>query len=117
MAVLAEDLLLLLLDDASGRPVVDGTALDNALAGAILIELVQGGRVSEAGPADDAKDGRLLVRSAVPTGDPVVDDALARLDAKDPVKGQRAVEIIAKKLRGTLLEQLAGRGVLRREDR
>jgi hypothetical protein len=117
MAVLAEDLLLLLFDDDSGRPVVDGTALDNALAGAVLLELVESGRVSPAGPADDAKEGRLLVRDASPTGDPVLDQALDRLEAKDPVKAQRAVQLLTKGLRPVVLERLADRGLVRREER
>jgi hypothetical protein len=116
MAVLAEDLLLLLLDDDSGRPVVDGTALDYALAGAVLLELAESGRVSPAGSADDAKEGRLLVGDASPTGDGVLDRALDRLNAKDPVKAQRAVELLAKDLRPAVLEQLANRGLVRREE-
>jgi Golgi phosphoprotein 3 (GPP34) len=48
MTLLAEDVLLLLLDDASGKPIVDGTKLDRVLAGALLLELALAGRVTPA---------------------------------------------------------------------
>ncbi len=108
--------MLLLLDDDSGRPLVDGMVLDLALAGAVLVELVMSGRVSSAGPADDAKKGRLLVRDTSPIDDPILDQALDRLDAKDPVKAQRAVELLTKGLRPAVLERLTDRGLVRREE-
>ena len=73
MFSLAEDLLLLLLDDESGRSVVDGTRRDYAVAGAVLVELARLGRVSPAEPGDDAKEGYAVVREGSPTGDPVLD--------------------------------------------
>ncbi len=39
MALLAEDLLLLALDDDSGKALVDSITLPRALAGAVLLEL------------------------------------------------------------------------------
>lgn len=41
----AEDLLLLLLDERSGAPVINVVALDHALGGALLVELAERGRV------------------------------------------------------------------------
>ena len=38
--LIAEDVLLLLVDDRTGRFLVDSTTLDNVLAGAVLVELV-----------------------------------------------------------------------------
>jgi Golgi phosphoprotein 3 (GPP34) len=114
MAVLVEDLLLLLLGE-DGRRLVDGTALDNALAGAVLLELAQTGRLSPAGPGDAARKGRLVVRDPSPTGEELLDRALARLDAKGPVKAERAVELLTKGLRPALLQRLAERGALRQE--
>jgi hypothetical protein len=114
MPSLAEDLVLLLFDDESGRPVVDWLSLDNAVAGVVLLELANSGRVSPA-EDDEAKPGRLVVRDDSATGDPVLDTALSRLDAK-PVKAQRAVEVLVKGTREAVLDQLAGRGLLRREE-
>jgi hypothetical protein len=115
MPSLAEDLTLLLLDDNSGRPVVDGTSWDNVLAGAVLLELANAGRVSPAGAEDDAKEGRLVVRDGSATGDPVLDIGLSRLETK-PVKGKRAVELLVKGTRDAVLERLGERGLVRREE-
>jgi len=38
--LMAEEVLLLLVDDRTGRFLVDSTRLDNVLAGAVLVELV-----------------------------------------------------------------------------
>ena len=43
--MLPEDLMLLLIDEQSGRVRIDSTSLENALGGAVLIELVNSGRV------------------------------------------------------------------------
>lgn len=114
MFSLAEDLTLLLLDDDSGRPIVDNTSRDRAVTGAVLLDLVSAGRVSPAGTDDDAKEGTLLVRDSSPTGDAVLDHALARL-ADKPVKPQRAVELLVKGTRDAVLDRLVERGLLRRE--
>jgi hypothetical protein len=42
---IADDLLRVVLDDDSGRPRVDGTRLDYALGGALLLELALNGRI------------------------------------------------------------------------
>lgn len=76
--LLAEDLLLLLLHDASGKPMVDTTRLDLALAGAALLELATLGKVDVTGPHDAVKPGRLIVRDGTPTGDTVLDEALRK---------------------------------------
>jgi hypothetical protein len=47
VTLLAEDLLLLLVDDDSGKFLLDLTRLDRALAGALLLELALGERVGE----------------------------------------------------------------------
>lgn len=114
--LLAEDLLLLLLDDSTGRPVTDGTRLDNAIAGAVLLELALQGRVDIAGTNQaKVKKGRLVCRDPSPTGDPVLDDALARLVDKDGKKPDSALGPLGKGLRTRLLNGLATRGILRRD--
>ena len=40
-----EEVLLLLVDDRTGRFLVDSTRLDNVLAGAVLVELLDLGRL------------------------------------------------------------------------
>jgi hypothetical protein len=109
MSALAEDLLLLLLDDESGRPVVDGTAVDLALGGAQFVDAVAAGRVA---PSDGDRFG---VRDGSPTGDTVLDAAVRRLTSKSPFTAQRAVELLVKGTRDALLERLADAGEVRRE--
>lgn len=115
MTLIAEDLLLLLLKDDSGRPMVDSTRLDRVLAGGLLLELALAGQVTPAAEGESVKKGRLTVRDAAPTGDELLDRTLRRLADGKPVKPEKAVEQLAKGLRSELLSRLAGRGYLREE--
>ncbi|MFB7912213.1 GPP34 family phosphoprotein [Kitasatospora sp. NPDC056076] len=83
---LAEELVLLSLDDRTGAP-KEGMNTAWAAAGGLLAELVLAGRV-------DVADGRLTVVDRTPTGDPLVDGRLERLDewvgTKRPGKAKAA---------------------------
>lgn len=114
--LLAEDLLLLLTDDASGRGVVDSQKTDLGLAGAVLLELAERGRVEVSGAGGPVRAGRLLVRDGAPTGDAVLDEALRRIQAKGPKKPKDLLRGLAKGLRAELLGRLVDRGVLRRQE-
>ena len=107
---LTEDLVLLLLDPGTGRAVVDSTSLDRAIGGALLLDLATRERITADG---DGARARLSVASAAPTGDPLLDTALARLEK--PVRAQRAVERLARGTRTPVLERLAERGLVRHE--
>jgi hypothetical protein len=80
--ILAEKLLLCLTDDDTGTLVVPTGHADVGLGGAILVELVLRGRVGVAGPQEDVKEGRLLVRDPSPTGDALLDAALTTVGRK-----------------------------------
>ena len=108
MPTLAEDLLLLLLDDDSGRLITDGTTTDLALAGAVLVDLVNAGRVAEEG-------GKLHVMDTAALDEPVLEAGLTRFTEKAPAKPQRSVEVLRKNVRETVLEALAARGLIRQE--
>lgn len=111
-----EEILLLLLDDETGKPVgLPGPAGDLALAGAILMELALAGRI-------DTDSDRLVVVQSRPTGDMVLDGVLARLAAGASGRSSGLwIQDIAKSasvLRAEVLERLLAAGVLRRiEDR
>jgi hypothetical protein len=122
--LIAEDLLLLAYDDESGAG--SGTLdLDYRLAGALLVELAMDGRVGVAGdtegsdagdaPADPAA-ATLVVHDPSPTGHPALDAALAVV-AEKPRSAKDLVEPLARGVRERLLQALADRGVLRREER
>ena len=72
--LIAEDLLLLLTDDDSGKLTGTVSEVDVALGGAMLIELTLMGRVDVAGPSDSVRKGRLVVRDPSPTDDLFLDD-------------------------------------------
>jgi Golgi phosphoprotein 3 GPP34 len=112
--LIAEDILLLLTDDETGKSITDGTRLDYALAGSVLLELAEAGKVDVAGPGEPVKKGRLYVRDPAPTGSPELDAGLALIAEKS--RGpQDVISKLTKGLRDRLLNGLAQRGVLRRE--
>lgn len=114
--ILAEDVLLLLIDDASGKALVDKTHLDLALAGGVLLDLATLGRVDVTGPGEQVKAGRLVVRDVSPTDDEVLDEVLLGVGALGPMKPYRALPKLAKGLREDLLGRMAGRGILRPQE-
>ncbi|MCE4947776.1 GPP34 family phosphoprotein [Streptomyces albulus] len=111
---LPEELLLLGLDPARGRPLVTGQFLRFGLAGAALADLEAAGRIVE-------RDGRVVVARPLPLGHPVLDGALAALPG--PEKDHRGVRARSwvRRSGGTVHElcvrQLTDRGALRRQAR
>jgi hypothetical protein len=114
--LLAEDLLLLLTDDDTGKLATDSTEVDVALGGALLVELTLTRRVDVAGPDERVREGRLVVRDRNPTGDGLLDQALAIVGQKEGKKAQSVVERLGKRVRVRLYERLAEGGVLRAEE-
>ena len=111
MRTLADDLLVLLFDDLSGRPRIERTKLDYALAGAVLLQLALDARIDVDGPGRTAK---VAVVDASPTGDDVLDDAVARLRGRLR-RADKAVPALSRGLRGRLLARAEQRGSLRYE--
>jgi len=108
--MLHEDLMVLLINQDDNKLRVDGTAAENALAGAVLIELVNSGRV-----AFEPNGKKLQVVDPTPLKDPVLQESVGRFDK--PMKPQRAVERLRKKVRENVAAQLEARGVVRVEAR
>ena len=113
--LLAEDLLLLLTNDDTGRLAKSGTEVDVALGGALLVDLTLMGRVDVAGPSESVREGRLVVRDSTPTGDAVLDDALVTMGEKEGKKPQGVVTRLGKGVRGRLYGRLAEGGLVRAE--
>ena len=111
--LLAEELTLLLLDDVSGRPVTNGQRVDIALAGGVLLELMLRGHVTITERGHPAGKHRVVALSTAPTGEPVLDEALARITAGRARRAQDTLPRLAKQLRPALLDGLVKRGVLR----
>jgi hypothetical protein len=113
--LIAEDLLLLLYDDETGKPVTGSPGLDYALAGAVLIELTLQHKLDITGPNGGEKPGRLKVLDGAPTGDAIVDERLSYVVSKPGKKPKDQIGKLSKHLRDQLLTRLAERGVLQAE--
>ena len=111
--LLAEDLLLLVTNDATGRLSVSGEPVDAGLGGANLVELTLLGQVDVSGEQDQGRRGRIIVRDPSPPGDEVLDAALQTLVKRQGRKPSAVIRPLGKKLRRVLYQRLAARGVLR----
>lgn len=109
---LAEEIVLLALDDETGRAVGRlGMAPDLALAGALLMDLALARRI-------DTDRDRLWVMDDAPTWDPVLDAALGELASPGAPRDARAAIILlardATEIRAALIDRLIAAGLLRR---
>lgn len=113
--LLAEDLLLLLLDDESGSLLADQIAADAGVAGALLLELALRDRVRlHEHPGLLAKQV-VRVSDASATGDELLDHALAVVAEKDRT-ATGVVERLAPGLRRALLDRLEHRGLVEHDE-
>jgi hypothetical protein len=114
--LIAEDLLLLVTDDTSGKLSAEADQVDAGLGGALLVELTLMNKVDLSREGDEGKPGRLVVRDPSPTGDPVLDAALTTVAERHGKKPATAVKPLSKNLRKALYERLAASGVVRAEE-
>lgn len=103
------DELLLLAYDRSGTLQVRSEAIDYALAGAVLMELLLAGRLA-------VPERHVAVVDPAPTGDPLCDHVLSRIRAERPRKPSAWLEPLSKGLRDQLLHRLGQAGWLRRDE-
>jgi hypothetical protein len=111
--LIAEDLLLLVTDDASGRLSAPGEQVDAGLGGANLVELTLMHKVDLSAEGDEGKPGRIIIRDSSPAGDEVLDAALAIIAAHQGKKPSTVIHPLSKNLRRTLYGRLADSGLLR----
>jgi hypothetical protein len=105
---LGDDLVLLSLNPGSGR-VSTVRKIGYGLMGSELVRLAAGGRV-------DIEAGRIVVRSALPTGDAELDAALASIvNARRPPRAERWVGRPRHGICNAYLERLAAAGSIRKE--
>ncbi|HSS67774.1 MAG TPA: GPP34 family phosphoprotein [Nocardioidaceae bacterium] len=113
--LIAEDLLLLLTDDESGKA-KGSTPVDLGLAGALLADLALLQRVGIGEDGKHVKKGRLVVADASPTGDTLLDGALGRLARYVGKRPDKAVGALTKETRRAVYLRLAARGLVRQHE-
>ncbi|MGZ4391871.1 MAG: GOLPH3/VPS74 family protein [Gaiellaceae bacterium] len=111
--LIAEDLLLLLTDDQTGRLIASSNQVDVALGGALLLELTLTHRVDVTGESEAIRKGQLVVMDESATSDALLDEALAMLGTKQGKKPKDVVTALGKGLRDRLHARLVDRGLLR----
>jgi hypothetical protein len=111
--LIAEDLLLLLLDDEKGT-VAASDKVQPLLGGALLLELPMAERVVVAERTSRWGSAKVAV-AGTPLGEPLLDEAMARV-AEKPRSAQDLVNRLGKGLKDRLLERLADRGLVRRRE-
>ena len=114
MTLIAEDLLLVLLDDETGRS-PSGLDLTTVLGGALLIELALSGAVEVEDRKSFWNAAKVRVVPGVAVDDQLLTDALARVGEKERT-AQDLVGRLGKGLRERLNERLAQAGILQRRD-
>ena len=115
MLTIAEEVLLLVLDDDTGKlsPSLPVHALRNAVVGALLMDLALSDRI-------DTDLHKLILIDRAPLGEVVLDGALARIaeDGEGRSTGHWVDAFAAEDdtLQRELLDRLVARGVLARRD-
>jgi golgi phosphoprotein 3 len=115
MLTFPEEIVLLSLDDKSGKFVdLPPLAMDQALAGAALLELAFQNRI-------DTDLTHLTLVNAKPTGEGMLDPLLEKIvEAKDKKDAKYWVGVFSaegEKLREKTLDRLVQRGIIKREEK
>lgn len=113
MALIAEDLLLLLLDNASAQPGLDRPRRQRVLASAILSDLAWGCRIRPAVDGEAVAAGTLVALAGRSPLDPVTGPALALLSQR-ALRPSTAIAKLGKHAEDQLVEQLVRSGQIRR---
>ncbi|GLP79825.1 hypothetical protein TUM20984_12450 [Mycobacterium antarcticum] len=113
MAQIAEDLFLLLLDNASGRPALDRDRRQRVLAAATLLDLAYACRVRPSAPGDAVAPGRLVALIGSGPMDAVVEPAFGLLE-QQPLPPARAVAKVGKDVQENLAVHLERLGLISR---
>ena len=110
MVTLAEDLYLLAVDGTTGRPLIEVTHLNLGLGGALLLDLALRHRVA-------LVDAHVTATGEAPTGDPLLDAALAAIAGEARAHGpDHWVRHLTRGARHAVKHRLIDAGVLRRDD-
>jgi len=116
--LIAEELLLLLIDDETGKMTLRSDWIDPALGGALLVELALMERIGVTPDGEGWRGrGRVTITSTIPTDNVELDNLMALLEQREGAKvkdliSQLSFKPITKGLRARLLQRLTDAGVL-----
>lgn len=113
MAQIAEELFLLLVDNASGHPGLDDARRARALAAATLLDMAYACRVRPAVDGEPAPPGRLVALDATNQVDPLLEPALEYLQ-KAPRRPDQAIKALSRSAERRVAEHLERTGQIRR---
>jgi hypothetical protein len=113
MAQIAEDLFLLLLDNASAQPGLDPSRRGRVLSGAVLLDLAHACRIRPAMAGEPVESGRLVALSVPGPMDPVAAPAFQLLRNR-PLRPATAVKRLSKHTEENLANYLEYTGQIRR---
>jgi hypothetical protein len=106
----AENLLLIVTDPRSGKPQLDSMKADPVLGGAHLLDLVAAGHLDLDG---QGRRARVIVTSHAHVGDPVLEQAFARVRNRGRQTPQSTVTQLGKQGRKLVYAALIAKGQLR----
>ncbi|WP_102145166.1 GOLPH3/VPS74 family protein [Mycobacterium hubeiense] len=113
MAQIAEDLFLLLLDNASAQPGLDRPRRERVLTAAVLLDLAHACRIRPAMAGEPIEAGMLVALAAPGPMDPVVEPAFQLL-LRRPLKPETALAKLRKHTQDNLISYLEATGQIRR---
>ncbi len=112
MAQIAEDLFLLLVDNASAQPALDTPRRNHVLAAATLLDLAYSCRIRPAMEGESVPLGRLVALDGAGLGDPITEPAFELLRARPQIPSA-AIKKVGKKTQARLVNQLERTGHIR----
>ncbi|MEO3757796.1 GPP34 family phosphoprotein [Mycobacterium sp. B14F4] len=113
MAQIAEDLFLLLLDNASAQPALDRQRRERVLSAAVLLDLAHACRIRPAVNGEPVEAGRLIALAVPGMPDPVTEPAFQLLQRR-PLRPATAVKKLSKHTEGHVAGFLEHTGQIRR---
>ena len=113
MAQIAEDLFLLLLDNADAQPGLDRSRRERVLSAAVLLDLALLCRVRPTMNGEPIRPGRLVALTGPLPLDPIMDPAFALL-ARRPLSPNAAVSKMRRHIQENIAQHLEHTGQIRR---
>lgn len=113
MAVIAEELLLLLLDNATATPVLAPVPRRRMVAAAVLLDLALLCRIRPSMPGDRAAEGRLVALAGPEPDDAALAPAFTLL-GRNPMTATRAVSRLQRHAEAGVLAALESTGQVQR---